>query len=186
MTTDQFCNFMARRHENMKPSVLGDIRVLMEPLTDAVRDDMAQHYRDNWEAGFAPKAAWFKKQLKTSGGDKSGVMYGARICGNCDARYPIGSYRCPKCGGMQEAGIDSMAHPKFVPAQDDCWQCKLYEDDFRRYGPSCEQYGKGTQSLEMCRDCKCRPCCSFAYSHKVNKDFATGKTVKKHMPWIKE
>ena len=184
MTEQDFIAELIDRHNNVDTDavVLKDIGTVVRNLTDANRKDLFEWYVETWRGNGCPRAGFFAERLRDTGkkhGTGHARTYGAWICGKCETKYSLNSGGCPRCGSGAVGSIyPDIADPRVVQVKPECWTCRIYHDENgQKFGPECQQWGTGDQTLKICQDCRCKECCSYEY--RFRKGFAGDS-----MPWI--
>ena len=91
---------------------------------------------------------------------------------------------CPVCGNHARHDVVLVGEgTRTIGAQEDCYRCTLYREEFRRHGPTCDRFGYHDAG-EMCRDCRCSPCCSMRRRLRGASPQALKRLRDTDYPWL--
>jgi hypothetical protein len=138
-----------------------DVTEAAAAVGDALIEKFEQRLR-GWKSQGRPSIPFMwqcAQDVKPAAGavrDRGRYAYRCHGCGTVMSR----NVGCPSCRAITTTDVVMLRDnsPPAKPVRNDCYRCGEYEGR-GAFGPTCNSWGKTPGREDICRDCRCRPCC---------------------------
>lgn len=191
MNTSDFLAELTRRYPALDDGTLGDIRSLVERLSNQQRKDLFDSFTDSYDYASPPKRATFRKLMGKLNFYDSKTLEVYGYCKECRTHFRNDIRTCPLCNSVLVLTTDE---PKrYVDVQKHCNTCAKFQEGVQ--GAVCQYYGRGShtfanrvEQIKLCKACPCKNCCyeefvvnerPYLYNELLARNEFDGGYVKK-------